>query len=91
MIAVLLSAAWIATRWNQTLFIMIVRSPLATCFRFARTLTHALLIQIYTIPNIISAVAFLTIPNNKSNAAVLLIMYVLTSFSMPSFIRLTRP
>ncbi|SJX62054.1 related to allantoate permease [Sporisorium reilianum f. sp. reilianum] len=55
-ITVLLLAAYIAKKWNQTILTAIV----------------------FTLPNITSAVLFLTIPNNKSHAGGLLFAFYMT-------------
>ncbi|CDS82396.1 related to allantoate permease [Sporisorium scitamineum] len=55
-IAVLLLAAYIAKKWNQTILTAVL----------------------FTLPNVISAVLFLTIPNNKSHAGGLLFAFYMT-------------
>ena len=55
-ILVLLSAAWMAKKWNQTILTAIL----------------------FTLPNIISAVLFLTVPNNKTHAGGLLFAFYMT-------------
>ncbi|KAJ9477984.1 putative Allantoate permease (putative) [Pseudozyma hubeiensis] len=55
-IFVLLLAAYIAKKWNQTILTAIL----------------------FTLPNIISAVLFLTVPNNKSHAGGLLFAFYMT-------------
>lgn len=55
-IFVLLLAAWVAKKWNQTILTAVL----------------------FTVPNIISAVLFLTVPNNKSHAGGLLFAFYMT-------------
>ncbi|KAJ1028417.1 hypothetical protein NDA16_001584 [Ustilago loliicola] len=55
-ILVLLAAAWVAKKWNQTI--------LTAC--------------LFTLPNIISAVLFLTVPNTKEHAGGLLFAFYMT-------------
>ncbi|SAM81323.1 related to allantoate permease [Ustilago bromivora] len=55
-ILVLLAAAWVAKKWNQTILTAVL----------------------FTLPNIISAVLFLTIPNTKEHAGGLLFAFYMT-------------
>lgn len=55
-ITVLLLAAYVAKKWNQTILTAVL----------------------FTVPNIISAVLFLTVPNNKSHAGGLLFAFYMT-------------
>ncbi|KAL7412202.1 major facilitator superfamily domain-containing protein [Mrakia frigida] len=67
---------------------------LSAAWLATKTKQTLLIMIVYTIPNIISAICFITIPNNKDHAVVLLIMFYFTIFfnaqSSLSFSLLTR-